>query len=40
MTITALVFMSVSILAVTILAAWCYYRVLKHPGKHTGDSDL
>lgn len=31
MTITAILFMSLSIAAVTMLAAWCYYRVLKRP---------
>lgn len=31
MTVTAIVFMSTSVLAVTVLAGWCYYRVLKKP---------
>lgn len=39
MTITAIVFMSVSILAVTILAGWCYYKVLKHPENCSLDSE-
>lgn len=39
MTITAIFFMSVSILAVTILVGWCYYRVLKHPEKRAQISE-
>lgn len=39
MTNTAIVFMSVSILAVTVLAAWCYYRVLRRPEKRAGESE-
>lgn len=31
MTATAIVFMTTSVLAVTCLAGWCYYRVLKRP---------
>lgn len=37
MTTTAIVFMSTSVLAVTVLAGWCYYRVLKRPADGNDD---
>ncbi len=36
MTVTAIVFMSTSVLAVTVLAGWCYYMVLKQPADGKG----
>ena len=31
MTIAAILFMSISVLGVVALTAWCYYRVLQSP---------
>lgn len=33
MTIAAVLFMSLSVVSVTALAAWCYYMVLKRPAE-------
>ncbi len=33
MTTAAVIFMSLSVLGVVALTAWCYYHVLKTPGK-------
>lgn len=33
MTVAAIIFMSLSVLGVTALAGWCYYKVLKPPRK-------
>ena len=39
MTVTAVVFMTTSVLAVAVLAAWCYYMVLKKPRGTHDDGD-
>lgn len=31
MTILAIIFMSVAVFAVVVLAIWCYYHILKEP---------
>lgn len=33
MTAAAILFMSVSVLGVVALTAWCYYRVLRNPSR-------
>ncbi len=39
MTLAAFLFMSVSVLAVTGFAAWCYYRLLRKPPGNKKKSD-
>lgn len=34
MTLSAVLFMCVSVTGVVALAGWCYYRVLTTPGEH------
>ncbi|MDH3429981.1 MAG: hypothetical protein OEQ14_08185 [Gammaproteobacteria bacterium] len=39
MTLLAMIFMSVALAGVTVLTAWCYYRVLKEESLSTRSKD-
>ncbi|MGH8223768.1 MAG: hypothetical protein ACREQZ_12425 [Woeseiaceae bacterium] len=39
MSTAAFLFMSVSVLSVTVLAGWCYYKVLTLPRQARRDDD-
>jgi len=39
MTLLAILFMSVALVGVTVLTAWCYFRVLKDESHNTRHED-